>query len=113
MRGAGASCLELEPGVFLVQLPGTRWTAFVQRGSQTAQKPRRSVGLYFPPLALNLSRFIRQVCELLLGIKKTLIFHQNKSSSAFLTVYKETLGFNTKLYFLQSKAGLQYTAKKV
>lgn len=69
MRGAGASCLELEPGVFLVQLPGTRWTAFVQRGSQTAQKPRRSVGLYFPPLALNLSRFMRQVCELLLGIK--------------------------------------------
>lgn len=56
MWRAGASCLELEPGLFLVELPGTRWTAFVQKGSQTAQKHRRPVGLYFPELALNLSR---------------------------------------------------------
>lgn len=58
---------------------------------------------------------MRQVCELLLGIKlkKTLIFHQNKSSSAFLTVYKEPLGFNTIIFFTIKSRSSVYCQKGV
>lgn len=59
---------------------------------------------------------MRQVCELLLGIKfkkKTLIFHQNKSSSAFLTVYKEPLGFNTIIFFTIKSRSSVYRQKGV